>query len=264
MSERLLFHELTREEARALVPRALIVLPVGSTEQHGPHLPVITDTISVEHIARAAAAEAAKTVPVLVTPTLPYGSSDHHLPFGGTLSIRTDTYYRVLCELLESLSTGGATRVFILNGHGGNHEVAQLAVRDTALKHPVNAAAGSYWAVAWDALIGVKAHAIGRFPGHAGAFETSQVLALRPDLVRRPLPHRDEPAPAAPPAATQPAVTQPYRGEIHGWWQSINGFTDSPDRATAELGRVFLDTAARAVAAAFVEFYQASAQGLDR
>jgi creatinine amidohydrolase len=252
-AERVLFHELTREEARALVPQALVVLPVGSTEQHGPHLPVITDTISVEHIARAAASEASKMVPVLVTPTLPFGSSDHHLPFGGTLSMRTDTYYRVLCELVESLITGGAKRVFIINGHGGNHEVAQLAARDMALKHPVSVAAGSYWVVAWDALISVKAYAVGRFPGHAGAFETSQVLAIRPDLVRQPLPHRDEPVPTAPPEASRP-----YRGEFHGWWQSINGFTDSPDRATAALGQAFLETAARAVAAAFVEFHKAA------
>ena len=254
VTERVLFHELNREEARALVPQALVVLPVGSTEQHGPHLPVITDTISVEHIARAAAAEAAKTVPVLVTPTLPFGSSDHHLPFGGTMSMRTDTYYRVLCELVESLVTGGAKRVFIINGHGGNHEIAQLAARDMALKHPVSVAAGSYWMVAWDALIGVKAYAVGRFPGHAGAFETSQVLAMRPDLVKQPLPHRDEPRQDAPPEAARP-----YRGEFHGSWQSIDGFTDSPDRATAALGQTFLDTAARAVAAAFVEFHRASA-----
>jgi creatinine amidohydrolase len=253
MNQRVLFQELTREEALAQVPHALVVLPVGSTEQHGPHLPVITDTISVEHIARAAAAEAAKTVPVLVTPTLPFGSSDHHLPFGGTLSIRTDTYYRVLCELLESLITGGAKRLFIINGHGGNHEVAQLAARDIALKHPVNVAAGSYWVVAWDALIGIKAHTVGRFPGHAGAFETAQVMALRPDLVRRPLPHRDEALPTTPPQAPG------YRGEVHGWWQSINGFTDSPDRATPELGQAFLGAAARAVAAAFVEFHKAAA-----
>ncbi len=253
MNQRVLFHELTREEARAQVPQALVVLPVGSTEQHGPHLPVITDTISVEHIARAAAAEAAKTVPVLVTPTLPFGSSDHHLPFGGTMSMRTDTYYRVLCELLESLITGGAKRLFIINGHGGNHEVAQLAARDMALKHPVNVAAGSYWVVAWDVLVGIEAHTVGRFPGHAGAFEPSEVMALRPDLVRHPLPHRDEAAPTAPPEATRP-----YRGEFHGWWQSINGFTDSPDRAAPELGQAFLATAARAVAAAFVGFHKAS------
>jgi len=254
MNRGLLFHELTREEARAQAPRALLVLPIGSTEQHGPHLPVITDTISVEHIARAAAAEAAAAIPVLVAPTLPFGSSDHHLPFGGTMSMRTDTYYRVLSELIDSLITGGFTRIFLLNGHGGNHEIAQLAARDAALRHPVSAAAASYWVVAWEALIGIKAHTVGRFPGHAGAFETSQVMALRPDLVRRPLPHRDEPAPTEPPPATRP-----YRGEFHGWWQSINGFTDSPDRATPELGTAFLAAAARAVAAAFVEFYNAAA-----
>src|SRR5438034_8081666 len=93
---RLLFEELTREELCAAAPDTLAILPVGATEQHGPHLPVGTDRFTVEHIARAAAAEAAGRIPVLVAPTLPFGSSHHHLPFGGTLSLGTETYYHVL------------------------------------------------------------------------------------------------------------------------------------------------------------------------
>ena len=166
------------------------------------------------------------------------------------MSLSTKTYYRTVYDLTESLITGGFRRIFILNGHGGNHELVQLVARDLALKHPVNVAAGSYWTIAWDALIEAQAHASGRFPGHAGVYETSQVLALHPELVRQPLPHRDGVA------AGDPRGFSPYRREIHGFWQEINGFTDSPDRADAGKGAAYLRAAAHAVAAALVEFYQ--------
>jgi len=252
MASRLLLHELTREEARAAAADALALLPVGATEQHGPHLPVGTDFLTVEHIARAAAAEAAGRIPVVVTPTLPFGSSHHHLPFGGTMSLATETYYRVVYELVDSLITGGFRRIFILNGHGGNHELIQLVARDLALRTEARVAAGSYWTVAWDALVAQEAHTVGRFPGHAGVFETSQVLALRPDLVRPPLPHRDGSF------ASDPRGFRAYRAEMPGFWQDIKGYTDSPDLADGGRGQAFLDAAARAVGAALVEFYNAS------
>src|SRR5690349_14596113 len=113
---RLLLEELTRDEAQAIAPDALVVLPVGAIEQHGPHLPVGVDTYAVTHIARSAAESVAGQIPVLVTPTLPFGSSHHHLPFGGTLSLGTETYYRVLTDLAESLIVSGFHRIFILNG----------------------------------------------------------------------------------------------------------------------------------------------------
>ena len=98
MPSRLLLNELTREEARSIAPDTLLVFPVGATEQHGPHLPVGTDHLTVEHIARAAAAEIAASVPVVVAPTMPFGSSHHHLPFGGTMSLSTENYFRAnLC-----------------------------------------------------------------------------------------------------------------------------------------------------------------------
>lgn len=245
----LLFDELTRDDLRALAPEAVVLLPVGATEQHGPHLPVGTDRFAVEHVAREAARRVADRVPIVVAPTLPFGSSHHHLPFGGTLSLGTATYYRVVSDLVESLLTAGFRRVFVLNGHGGNHELIQLAVRDLALTREANLAAASYWTVAWDELVRLDTHHFGRFPGHAGAFETSLVLALRPDLVREPRPHRDNVSPST------PNLAPPYRLEMHGSWQAIDGYTDSPDRGEAERGRTYLDTIAAAVGNALTEFY---------
>lgn len=253
MAQATLLSEITRDEARRRAPDTLLVLPVGATEQHGPHLPVGTDSFAVEYVARAAAAAAGEQIPVLVAPTLPFGSSHHHLPFGGTMSISTEVYYRVLTDLAESLITSGFRRIFIVNGHGGNSELIQLVARDLALKHPAQLAAAPYWSVAWDALVAAGAHERGGLPGHAGAFESSLVLALRPELVREPRPQRPSPAPG------DTRGFAPYRAERHGFWQSIDGYSDSPAGGEAALGRRYLDATVRALASAFIEFYHSPA-----
>jgi len=191
MCVRLLLQELTRGEIRAIAATTMVVLPVGAVEQHGPHLPTGTDFFVVEHLARMATTEAARDVPVVVAPTLPFGSSHHHLPFGGTLSLGTELYYRVVYDLVESLISSGFRKCFILNGHGGNSELVQLVARDLALKHPVHVAAASYWSIARDAFAALGDVTDVRIPGHAGAFETSLIMALRPELVARKLPHRE-------------------------------------------------------------------------
>ena len=116
-----LFAEMNREQLRAAAPESLAVLPIGATEQHGPHLPTGTDLFSVEALSREAAVRASEKIPVIVTPTLPFGSSHHHFVFGATLSLSTETYYRVLCDLVESLIKDGFKKIFVVNGHGGNH-----------------------------------------------------------------------------------------------------------------------------------------------
>lgn len=205
-----------------------------------------------EHIALRAAALAAAHIPILVAPTLPFGSSHHHLPFGATMSLSTEIYYKLVRELADSLITSGFRRIFILNGHGGNHELVQLVARDLALTHDADLGAGSYWSIAWEALKVLLGNESGSLPGHAGMFETSAILALHPQLVDEPRPHRDGSF------ATDPrAFAAPYRTELHGAWQRRAGFTDSPDRATVELGRQALSMIVDAVAEAFVEFYGA-------
>jgi creatinine amidohydrolase len=246
-----LFAEMNREQLRMAAAEALVVLPIGATEQHGPHLPTGTDVFAVESVSREAAAQVPAEIPVVVTPTLPFGSSHHHFVFGATLSLSTETYYRVLCDLLESLITDGFTRIFVVNGHGGNHELAQLAARDMALRHPVRVAAGSYWNVAWSDLVAAKAHRGRRLPGHAGDFETSMMLSLRPDLIPADTPHRDGEF------DTDPSGAQAaYRDERHGWWRDINGFTDSPDRGSAENGELFRAAIVAGLARAFEDFYR--------
>lgn len=244
------FAELNREQIRTAAQESLVVLPIGATEQHGPHLPTGMDYFTIEAIAREAATVAGASIPVIVTPALPFGSSHHHFVFGGTLSLSTETYYRVLYELLESLVTDGFTRLFLINGHGGNDELAQLAVRDLILKHPVRAAAGSYWTIAWQALIDAGAHKGRRLPGHAGDFETSLMLSLRPELVAANRPDR------GPSGDTEPSGARaPFRDERYGFWKSIEGFTDSPSQADSERGTLFRAAIVNAVAEAWVQYY---------
>jgi creatinine amidohydrolase len=253
MASSLLLHELTREEARTIAPDTLIVFPTGATEQHGPHLPVATDCMAVEYIARESAREAAQFIPVIVAPTLPFGSSHHHRPFGGTMTLSTEVYYKVVFELCESLVSGGFRRIFIVNGHGGNNELVQLVARDLALKYPVQVAASSYWVAAWDALCAAKGDDPGRLPGHAGVFETSLVMALRPELVREPRPHRDNPG-----VSIVKDGMASIRVERSGYWQAIEGYSDSPDLADAEKGKRYLAAAVVALAKAMTEFYNST------
>jgi creatinine amidohydrolase len=249
VSPRFLLHEITRGEAARRAPGALAVLPVGATEQHGPHLPLGTDFLIVEHVTRAAAQEVRASIDVLVAPTFQTGSSHHHLPFGGTISLSTERYYGALRDMTASLIASGFRRIFIVNGHGGNHELIELVVRDLALSHACNLAAASYWTLAREPLTERVPDLGERLPGHAGAFETSLIMALRPELVANPLPHR-----TAEELARTTVPSTPFRAERHGFWQSIDGYTDSPDQASAERGQRLFEITVTAVAEELVRF----------
>lgn len=230
--------ELDREVVGRLAEAgAVLVLPVGATEQHGPHLPTGTDTLDVEHVALLAAERLTDRspqdggpVPVLVAPALPYGSSDHHLPFGATLSLDAEVLLAALRSLVRSAVASGFRRAFLLNGHGGNEEVMRLAARASAQETGAAVACASWFELARTELLAAGADRLDRLPGHAGAFETSAVLALRPELVGR------RPPRTPPPGAGRSEGPGPLRVERPGFWESIDGYTDDPSVAEAELG----------------------------
>ncbi len=241
-----IWNESTRDELVALLPRSVVVLPTGATEQHGSHLATGHDSFTVTGIARQAAQRC--QADVVLAPTVTFGSSHHHVPFGGTLSLSTDTYRRMVTDLVESMIAGGARRIFLLNGHGGNQELNQLVARDVVLAQAhdsgVSIAAASYWQVAATSLGAGFAGTGFPLPGHAGAFETSTMLATEPRHVREPRPVREsDPYPGE--------VIPGVRLETAGSWRVFDGYTDFPHRATAELGQRILDLVIPDVAAAF-------------
>ncbi|WP_344219141.1 creatininase family protein, partial [Kribbella sancticallisti] len=116
------WHESNRERLAELLPEALVLLPVGATEQHGPHLATGTDWFLAQSITERAAFDAAQRSarPLVITPPVAFGASDHHLPFGGTLSLTAETMQAVLIDLARSAAASGAQRLVLVNGHGGN------------------------------------------------------------------------------------------------------------------------------------------------
>lgn len=241
----------TRDELNAALPNSVVLLPTGATEQHGHHLVTGHDTFTVTAIAYRAARAVPVATSIVVAPALPFGSSAHHLPFGGTLSLATETYRAVVHDLVTSMIAGGARRIFLLNGHGGNRELNQLVARDIAMTQPVDRpvaiAAASYWEIAAASLATDPDLGSVRQPGHAGQFETATMLAMTPEHVREPRAVRER-DPSLVPAI--PGV----RIETTGLWGSYDGFTDFPHRATAGQGQRALDLIVHDVAAALVAF----------
>jgi creatinine amidohydrolase len=238
---------MTREQIRRIAPSAVAVLPTAAIEQHGPHLPVWTDALVCETVARRAAERAAGQAVVVVAPILPYGSSHHHFPFPGVLSLASSTFIAAVVDVLEGLVKSGFRRLAILNGHGGNADLIGVIGQDMVnrLGHPVTMATANYWDIAAQALNEANLSPNKYDPGHAGHFETSLVLALRPDLVDR------EAMAAAPEVKDAGGLDVGLQGGVvqkHGEWGVSPGYTDNPAAATAETGQRYLDVIVERVA----------------
>jgi creatinine amidohydrolase len=175
--------DLTWEEIRARAAAgAAVVLPTGSVEQHGPHLPVKTDTLLVTSVCEEAVRRAGSRVDVLLAPTVWMGLSTHHTGFF-SLTLSFDIYQQVLTELAESLIRTGFRRILIINGHGGNTDPLHLTVTRVRDRHKVVVATADYWDVARDDLDRIRESKAGGM-GHACEFETSMVMRLDPEAVR--------------------------------------------------------------------------------
>jgi hypothetical protein len=145
---------MTAPDLRAIAARegALAILPAGSLEQHGPHLPVITDTASASAAAIAAARLVANDVPVAVPPGLWLGLSEHHLPFGGTISVDYAAYRAILESIVRSLRAISLSRLLIVNGHGGNIDPLAVACRELAVAYDIPIVATTPWFMAREKL----------------------------------------------------------------------------------------------------------------
>lgn len=231
--------EMTTAQARASVERgAIVLLPVGALEQHGPALPLGTDTVRAEAVVSRVAAELGDAV--VVGPTVPVGVSPHHLAFTGTISLRPATFVTVLREYLESIAGHGWRRVLVVTGHGGNNAALGVLAQEVLRELPeLELAWTPVTAVASDHVAAMDTSEV---HGHCGEAETAQMLHVAPDLVRTDLlepgtTRLDELDALSHLARTHksPALALPYDR------LSANGVLGDPRRATADDGRVIID-----------------------
>ena len=181
MSERrILWAEMTSPNLRAGADGGIAILPIGSTEQHGRHLPVGTDTCLVSEIARRAAARIVDHRNVVVLPGLWISLAEHHMGFAGTLTLDFRTFVAVLRCTVGSLKRQGFRKVLLLNGHGGNVAALTVIVDELTRDLELPIAAATYWVVAEAAF----ANILDGQPNlrHACEAETSMMLALDPAL----------------------------------------------------------------------------------
>lgn len=174
--------DLTRLDFAAIDrERAIAVLPVGATEQHGPHLPVSVDFDLAEAVALGSLPRVAADMTVIVLPVLAYGKSSEHGAVPGTVSLSAQTLIHVIMDIGRSLSMTGIRRLVLLNAHGGNAAVLEIVARDMKIECAMQVATCHWYAFnEANRLTGETEQAYGI---HAGEVETSAMLALKPDLV---------------------------------------------------------------------------------
>ena len=185
----MLWHEQSWPAIQKLDKQTPVVVPLGSCEQHGHHLPLFVDTMQVTGIAEGVHAKLADKI--LLTPTLWLGASDHHKDFPGTISVSPSLYSQMIESVTLSILRAGFRRILFLNGHGGNEIPAAQALTELVGKLDDADAAclafNSWWKLGQAALVPPAHGLVSPVITHACEWETSLMLFLRPDLVKQNL-----------------------------------------------------------------------------
>ena len=162
--------------------RLIAVLPVGATEQHGPHLPMSTDTATIDGVVAAAIPKLPEGLPVLFLPTVAYGKSHEHARYPGTLTVSAATLIQLWMEIGACVAASGVRKFVMFNSHGGQMSVMDIVARDLREKHGMMAVAANWYTLGLpQGMFGEREmkHGI-----HAGDLESSVMMALTPDHVR--------------------------------------------------------------------------------
>lgn len=181
---RRLWAEMTTTDFAALDQgETIAVQPVAAIEQHGPHLPVMVDACIVDGVIARALDVMPDDLPVLVLPTQAVGKSNEHISYPGTLTLGAETLARVWTEIGESVARAGIRKLVFLNAHGGQPQVMEIVARELRVRLGMMAVAANWYSFGTPE---------GLFPAeelrhgiHGGSVETSMMMHLRPDLVRR-------------------------------------------------------------------------------
>jgi creatinine amidohydrolase len=241
----------------AAVDGSMLVVPVGSTEQHGPHLPVATDTILADAISHAGL-DRVSDLPALVTPPVWTGYSPHHLSFGGTISLEHDDLLALLEDVARTALENDFDALAFVNGHGGNSPAIKSATSTVGVEHAgVEVVGLTYFELAAPFVEEIRKSDRGGM-SHAGEFETSLMLHLRSDLVS------EDRAEATP----QDSL---YTNGLHDMFAggplsvyrefreySETGAIGAPELATAETGAELYDRLGDELAVVLREVHQAA------
>lgn len=242
--------------------RAIAVLPVAATEQHGPHLPLSVDTDIVNGVVAAALPHLATDLPALFLPTQAVGFSPEHTRFAGTLTLKAETLIRVWTELGECVAASGVKKLVLLNSHGGQVGALDLVARDLRARLGMLVYSVNWFGLPLldaqgqdvNALFSAEEH---RFGIHAGEIETSMMLALRPQQVR--MERAGYFRSTSQDRAERFATLGNGKSAKLGWMmQDYNpeGAVGNATAATADKGHALLDAAGRALARLLAEIDQ--------
>lgn len=177
------------EARRIPASGAVAIIPVGSCEQHGPHLPYSTDALLAAEFSRRAAEELRNSVSVVVLPLVNFGCSEEHMDFPFTISLSVSTFASVMEDLCRSLTRSGVRRILIFNGHGGNTSALNSLVFELRRKTGALVAVVDLWRLADEAYSKVRDS--GSKEIHAGEAETSLMMNLFRGMVKAKGPRED-------------------------------------------------------------------------
>ncbi len=179
--------------ALARQPQPVVAIPFGAVEDHGAHLPLSTDNDILEAVLAEAGRRAGGDL--LVTPTIPFGLDEHHMDFPGTITVDMETCLAYVAQVAISVARHGFTHIFIVNGHGSNHSICDLAARKCVLATGIICASTTVNAAVSPALVAdvLDANRRGGWGsvGHACEYETAMMLVAQPDYVDMSQARRD-------------------------------------------------------------------------
>jgi creatinine amidohydrolase len=234
------YEEFTWPEIRtAVAENRVAVLPVGTVEQHGPHLPLITDVLTASEMSRLAVARDPSRA--ILLPPVYYSFNEHHLDFPGTIAVHGETIIRYVTDIGRSLAHHGFRKILIVNGHGSNVPFLDIAARNITNETPAIAAMASWWSLIPKSLIAELRES--EKPGgmaHGCELETSVLLHLRPDLVQMDKAEKD--ISFAPTEFFYWDLEAPSPILFQEWFSrySRTGTVGDPTKATAEKGAKFV------------------------
>jgi creatinine amidohydrolase len=226
--------------------KTVLVLPTAAIEQHGPHLPLATDTLINSILLGAALTRMPQETPIYVLPAVCYGKSNEHIGFPGTLSVSSTTFMAVLRDLGASIAAAGFKKLVLYNSHGGNASLVDVMARD--LRAEFGLRLFSLFGSAGAAFTGLGAQERA-YGFHAGEVETSFLLSAIPELV-----HTGEYTVNYIADITKPELLKPENASATFAWLTRDiapsGVMGDPNPSSAEKGAMWIDEAATSIAAA--------------